>query len=135
MLTPDMAADLPGQMLQDASGAPVGAIDEVFLNTGDDTPAWAAVRADDRTVVVPLVGAEAVAGGIRAAHDAEQIRAAPAAGPGGLDNDAQQALFAHYGLSDADIRDDSGFSADRPPAREQGTSRDPNDGSMVSRHP
>ena len=136
MLDATNAADLPGKPLHDSTGEALGAIVEIFLNTGDDTPAWAQVDAGDRTVVVPLLGAELAGdGGVRVDFARDAILEAPDVGEHGLDNDAQKALWAHYGLSDADLRDDSGFSTDRATGRTQGTSRDPNGDSMVSGHP
>src|SRR3712207_1095097 len=101
MLSPDMAEDLTGKPLQDDTGEVVGDIEEVFPNRGDDTPAWAAVNAGAPSVVVPLVGAAPTGdGGVKVGFHRDAILEAPAPAASGLDNDAQKALWAHYGISD-----------------------------------
>ncbi len=135
MLDPATASGLPGTPLQDATGEVIGDIEEVFLLPADGSPAWARVDAGDRKVAVPLLGAEATAGAVRAAVARDAILEAPAPRSEGLDEETRQALHAHYGITDADIRDDSGFSADRSGAREPGATDAVQGDGMVPGHP
>ncbi len=135
MLDPATASGLPGTPLQDPTGEVIGDIEEVFLLPADGSPAWARVNAGDRTVVVPLLGAETTAGAVRAAFPRDAILEAPAPRSDGLDEETRQALHAHYGITDADIRDDSGFSADRSGARQPGATDGVQGDGMVPGHP
>ena len=136
MLDPATASGLPGTPLQDATGEVIGDIDEVFVLPADGSPAWARVSAGDRTVVVPLIGAERTADdAVRATFARDAILEAPAPRSDRLDEDTRQALQAHYGITDADVRDDSGFSADRSGAREPGATDAVQGDGMVPGHP
>lgn len=125
MLTPEEAAELEGATVVDAERQEVGALEEVFLYPGDDQPAFAVVSADDRRVVVPLDGAEIEGDEVRVRYPRALVLRAPAPAGETLDPALQEDVYAHYGISDAELRDDTGWSTDRPEARREGTSRDP----------
>ncbi len=121
----DQIAELRGQTLLDVSEQEVGRVEEIFLVPGDDQPAFAAVSLEGRRVVVPLDEADISDGRITVRYDREAIEGAPEADGEALDPELERAVFAHYGISDSDIRDDSGFSA-RAESRDQpDSSRDP----------
>jgi len=125
MLDEDKAAELRGQTLLDASEQEVGPVEEIFLVPGDDQPAFAAVAAGGRRVVVPLDEADFSGGRITVRYDRETIEGAPEADADALDPELERAIYGHYGISDADIRDDTGFST-RAESRDQpDASRDP----------
>ena len=109
MMDEDQAAELRGQTLLDAAEQEVGPIEEVFLLPAVDAPAFVAVQVDDRRVVVPLDEAEFAAWHVTARYDRATIEGAPAAEAEAVDPDLEQAVYAHYGISDVDLRDDSGF--------------------------
>ncbi len=125
MLDEDQVAELRGQTLLDVSEQEVGKVEEVFLVPGDDQPAFAAVSLEGRRVIVPLDEADITGGQITVRYDREAIEGAPETDADALDPGLEQAVFAHYGISDADIRDDSGFSAARESRDQPETSRDP----------
>ena len=125
MLDEDQMAELRGQTLLDVSEQEIGPVEEVFLVPGDDQPAFVAVSAGGRRVVVPLDEADVSDGRITVRYDRELIEGAPEADADALDPELEQAVYGHYGISDADIRDDTGFSA-RAESRDQpDSSRDP----------
>ena len=128
MFSEEQAMELRGLTLLDADEQEVGPIEEVFLIPADDQAAFAAVAVGDRRVLVPLDEADLGDGSVTARYDAEVIRGAPEAGLESVDPELGAAVYAHYGISDATLRDDTGFSTAAPSAREQGTSRDPRDG-------
>lgn len=128
MLDEDQAAELTGQTLLDEDGHEVGPIEEIFLVPADDKPAFAAVAVGGRRVVVPLDAAELGDGQVTVRYDLATIEGAPDADADAIHPDLEEAVYGHYGISDATIRDDTGFSASAPAAREQGTSRDPRGG-------
>ena len=137
MLTRDQAAGLAGRPLTDRDGEPLGAVAELYPGAGDDVPAWAAVDVDGRRVPVPLDGAvPEEAGGARVRYARSEVAGAPEAGEDALTPALLERLHAHYGITDAELRDDSGFSTTTADARTQGTSRDPAPGgSPVQGHP
>lgn len=128
MLTPDQAAELPGTPAFDAHGRELGTVEDVFLNTGDDVPAWAVVALAGRRVAIPLDGAGAGEEGLTVRYDRDLVAGAPEAHGEALDSDQQEALYAHYGISDADLRDDTGYSVERPDAPTQGSATLPTGG-------
>jgi hypothetical protein len=128
MLDEDQAAELTGQTLLDEDDGEVGPIEEVYLLPADDRPAFAAVALGDRRVIVPLDDAKLGDGRVTVRYDRATIEGAPEADADAIDPDLEEAVYGHYGISDATIRDDTGFSTAAPEAREQGTSRDPRGG-------
>lgn len=127
MFSEEQAAELVGLTLLDASEQEVGTVEEIFLLPADDQAAFAAVVVDDRRVIVPLDEADLGEGQITARYDLELIAGAPEAveGEDAVGPELETAVYEHYGISDATLRDDSGFSAAAPTARTQGTSGDP----------
>lgn len=112
MLSPEQADEIKGQALLDHDDNELGPIDEVFLNPGDDTPAWAAVQHEGHRLVVPLDGAQLEEEGVRVRYSADQIAGAPESDGEALDPDLQDRLYEHYGISDATLRDDDGFATE-----------------------
>ena len=128
MFSEDQAAELRGLTLLDAAEQEVGEIEEVFLIPADDQAAFASVIIGERRVLVPLDEADLGDGQVTARYDADVIADAPEPAGEAVDPKLEEAVYAHYGISDATIRDDTGFSTAAPSARDQGTSRDPRDG-------
>jgi hypothetical protein len=129
MLSPDDAAALEGATVFDPADEEVGTLADLYLDAGDNQPAWASVDREGRRVMVPLDGAERDGDTLRVRYDLAVIEEAPDAGGDALDAGQQHALLAHYGLTDADLRDDSGWATDRPAGgtRRQGA-EDPRSG-------
>src|SRR4051794_32385290 len=110
MLDEDQAAELVGQTLLDASEQEGGAIDEIFVLPADDVPAFAAVQVDDRRVVVPLDDADLGEGQVTVRYERSAIEGAPEVDAETLDPELETLVYEHYGISDATIRDDTGFA-------------------------
>ena len=125
MMDEDQAAELRGQILLDAAEQEVGRIEEIFVLPALDAPAFAAVKLDDRSVVVPLDEAEFGDGQVTARYDRAAIEGAPEAESEAIDPDLEQAVYAHYGISDVDLRDDSGFPLTEDKRDRPETSGDP----------
>ena len=125
MLTREQAAGLAGRTLTDRDGEPLGTVAELYPGAGDDMPAWAGVEIDGRRRPVPLDGAEPADDGARIRFRRDEVAAAPAVEGDALASDLLERLHAHYGVTDAELRDDSGFSTAAADARTQGTTRDP----------
>jgi PRC-barrel domain len=125
MLSPDDVAALEGATVFDPADEEVGTLADLYLDAGDDQPAWASVEREGRRVMVPLDGAERDGDTLRVRYDLAVIAEAPDAGGEALDPDEQRVLLAHYGLTDADLRDDSGWATDRPSGTRRQGSADP----------
>jgi len=128
MLDEDKAAELTGQTLLDSAEQEVGTIEEVFVLPADDQAAFAAVSVGGRTVVVPLDAADLGDDHVTARYELATIEEAPDAPEGTLDPELTEAVYAHYGITDADMRDDTGFGTAPPGGageHKQGSSRDP----------
>ncbi len=114
VLSPDQAADLPGVSVVDPVDEELGTVADVFVNPGDDQPQWVAVAMEEGRFVVPLDGAEFDGEGLRIRYPRELVIEGPEVAGDALDPDAQAELYAHYGITDADLRDDTGWASDRP---------------------
>jgi hypothetical protein len=127
MLTDEEAQRLTGATLVSGDGEELGAVETVFTHAADDRAAWAVATVGGRRVVVPLDGARTEEGRLLVRHPAERIASAPEADAERLDAAGAEALYAHYGIDDSDLRDDSGFATEQG-VRQPGAARDPRAG-------
>jgi hypothetical protein len=111
MLDDAALAELPGKPLLDADGSPVGTIDDVFAFAATDLAAWVAVDVGGTRRLVPLEGTRVTGDGVRAGYPRDVIEGAPE-GEGDTVRPSE-ALYAHFALTDAGLRDDSGFPVDQ----------------------
>lgn len=103
----EMLAQLRGKTLV-AGSDEVGEIDEVYAHSGEDRPALAAVSTEGRTVLVPLPDADIGENGtVTVPFDAEAVSGAPEPGGDTLAEDEFEAVYEHYGIADATMRDQS----------------------------
>lgn len=100
-------AQLRGKTLV-AGSDEVGEIDEVYAHSAEDRPALAAVSSEGRTVLVPLPDADLGENGtVTVPFDADAIAGAPEPAGDTLAEDEFEAVYEHYGISDATLRDQS----------------------------
>ena len=97
------AIDWEGRTMLDASGEKIGRIEDIFLVEETGRPEWALVklgRIGGSATLVPLGGASADNGDVRARVEKRTVDAAPRL-DGDADPSAQQvdALYRHYGVS------------------------------------
>ncbi len=110
MLDESTLAELPGRRLLDSEGRDLGAVEDVFSHAAVDQPAWAVVQLEGARRLVPLDGAREEGDALRVRFDAATVASGPVAEGDAVRPDA--ALYAHFGLSDAEVRDDTGFPVD-----------------------
>lgn len=98
-----------GFELDDRTGAMVGRIEGVYVDTEGGAPAWLVValssrrrlfrRGSSKAVAVPLRECAAMPGRAWTAQDAEAVRGAPAIDPARpLLREHETAICAHYGI-------------------------------------
>lgn len=92
-----------GHEVQDSSGAKIGQLEAIYVDTGTDQPSFATVQIGlpgrHRLVFVPLSGATVGPGYVRVGHDKKLVKDAPAIDTDGeLPATDEQAVFTHYGL-------------------------------------
>jgi uncharacterized membrane protein YqjE len=102
MPEPPNAMDWDGRTLLDRSGDKIGTIEEIFLVEETGRPEWALVKLGllgNRARLVPLVGADPIAAGIRTAYEKSVVNDAPPI-DGDREPTEQQvtALYRHYGI-------------------------------------
>ncbi len=107
MLDETALAELPGRRLLDRHGQDLGTVDDVFSHAAVDQAAWAVVVLDGGRRLVPLDGAHEDGDALRLPVDRATVASAPVAEGDAVRPDA--VLYAHFGLSDAEVRDDTGF--------------------------
>ena len=127
MLTDEEATRLTGATLVTGEGQELGTVETVLTHAADNRAAWAAVKVQERLVLVPLDEASAEGDRLVVRYGAEQISSAPDHGDGSLDADGAERLYAHYGIDDSVLRDDSGFATEAG-MNQPGTSDDPRAG-------
>jgi hypothetical protein len=136
MLDEDKIAQLVGAKLV-AGSDEVGEIEEVYAHSSDNLPALVAVRAANGTVLVPLPESEISEGRVAVPFGADAIAGAPAPSGDVIAEDEFEQVYAHFGISDARMREDTGLG--RTGRADQGMSRDPRGGSAADdssqRHP
>jgi hypothetical protein len=101
----DTALEWQGRVVLDRSGERIGMLDEFFLDSETDLPAWGAVTSGlfgRRRSFVPLSEAEpAGEAELRVPFDKDHVLAAPQADPDvELSPEEEEALHRHYGLAD-----------------------------------
>lgn len=91
-----------------AGGQEIGSVEEVYAHAGGDQPAVARVSSAGGSVLVPLPDGDELDGGsLRTGFDADLVKGAPNATGDTLTEDEFEAVYAHYGLSDASLRSQS----------------------------
>ncbi len=113
MLDEDTITALRGVTLV-ADGTEVGEVQEVYTHSWDDRPALLAVETSEGPALVPLVDGqtEPSGGQLEVAFASDLIAGAPSATDDALTADDFEAVYAHYGISDATMREDSGAFRD-----------------------
>jgi hypothetical protein len=88
----------------------VGTVEEVYTHSWDDRPALLAVTTDGGTALVPLPDGDVDpdAGRVEVPFSAEQVTGAPEPSGDTLTEVDFEAVYAHYGIADATMREDSG---------------------------
>lgn len=102
----DTLAQLRGKTLV-AGSDEVGDIDEIFSYAGEDRPALAAVSTESGTVLVPLADADLNDGTVSVSYEADVVAGAPSPAGDALSEDEFEAVYDHYGISDATQRSQS----------------------------
>jgi hypothetical protein len=108
-----------------AGSQEVGDIEEVYAHSSDNLPAVVAVNAGSGLVLVPLPPAdmEIGEGRVSVPFAADAISGAPQASGDTLAADEFEKVYAHFGIDDSDMREDTGLG--RTGRADQGMSRDP----------
>lgn len=121
MLDEDKMAQLRGAKLV-AGSEEVGEIEEVYAHSSDNLPALVAVRAGGETRLVPLPESEISEGRVAVPFEAGAIQGAPSPSGDVIAEDEFEQVYAHFGISDARMREDDGIGQ---PRATKGSSRDP----------
>lgn len=127
MLTDEEATRLTGATLVTSEGQEMGTVETVLTHAADNRAAWAAVKVEERLVLVPLDEATSEGERLLVRYGAEQIASAPEHDGETLDAQGTEQLFEHYGIDDSVLRDDSGFATEAG-MNQPGTSDDPRGG-------
>jgi membrane protein len=134
MTTQPESTDWEGRTMLDRSGERIGTIEEIYLVEETGRPDWAVVKlgrfGKSRATLVPLVGADPVERGIRAAYEKDVIDGAPRFDGAGEPSEQEvAAVYRHYGIEYGDgapagdtqhgngstpQQSDSATAADRP---------------------
>lgn len=122
MLDEDRIARLRGAKLY-AGGEEIGEVEEIYAHRSENRPALALVRADTRRVLVPLPEPSLQPGRIDVDWPADKVRQAPEAGGDSLKEGDTDAVFAHFGITDADLTADDAHPGAVP--GDPGMARDP----------
>jgi len=128
LLTDEEATRLTGSTLVSAEDEDLGTIETVLTHAADNRAAWAVTSVGDRAVAVPLDGARLEGGRLLVRYEAQRITSAPEVEGDALDAEAAQRLYAHYGIDDSTLRDNSGFATEEGTGGTDSRSGDPRGG-------
>lgn len=100
-MQPPIKQDNLGKMVFDANGDKLGMVGEVWLNDSTQEPEWLGVdmMAGAMHHVVPLEGASEGDDGFHVTATKDQVMATKDIMKGQIDDETNQKLRAHYGLS------------------------------------
>ncbi len=130
---PRDAMDWEGRTLVDRSGEKIGRIEEIYLVEETGQPEWGLVRlgrlGKSRATLVPLLSADPVDEGVRAAYEKSVVTGAPRVDGDGEPSEQQvNAIYRHYGIAygqeqrpDATQEGANGHGAGRPGQPTQAT--------------
>ena len=95
--------DWRGKPVIDPSGAKIGELEAVYVDTTSDEPAFATVKIGfigrHRLVFVPLAGATVTPNALRVQYDKKLVGDGPAIDTDGeLTAEAEPDVFSHYGI-------------------------------------
>jgi hypothetical protein len=97
---PDLALTWVGKTVVDRGGEEVGVCRAVLTDDGTGFPEWLYAEVEDRTVIVPLLGATESGEHVQVQVEGDQARSAPR--PAGdtqhLSQAEEAALYRHYGI-------------------------------------
>jgi len=105
----------PGRDVLDAEGTRLGAVEVIFLDESTKQPEWVRVELSGegggRLVMIPLAEARVTVEAIRVVHTRATVAAAPQFGDDGdrIDQDAERALYAHYGVGYSENESETGL--------------------------
>ena len=114
MLDPEQLSEVEGRTVVGSGGEQIGTVAEVFLDSGGDRPTWLAIESEQGRVLAPLDGARLEEEAVVVDHPADLVRRAPGGAEEAVLPEQQSGLYAHYGLHDAELREDTGRPADMP---------------------
>lgn len=93
---------LDGRTVIGVDGEKIGSVEDIYLDNGNNRPAWVAVKTGwfGRNVsLVPIAQATEVGGDLQVPFEKERVSSAPHQDPGrDISEIDEQALYRHYGL-------------------------------------
>lgn len=114
------AQNMPGATMLDSSGAKIGKVADVYIDSDTQTPEWALVHTGlfgGRESFVPLAQARLSGDDLTVPYAKSEVKDAPNAEPDGeLSQEEEARLYAHYGLNYSDAPSGSGLPTTGAPA-------------------
>jgi uncharacterized protein (TIGR02271 family) len=104
----DFAA-MRGATVVSADGEEIGVVDDVYLDNDTGKPEWLGVASGGRRTLVPLENADFRENELAVPYGAAQVQDAPEVTGDEISQDAEQEIYAHYGLSYGEGRSESGL--------------------------
>lgn len=103
MFDVDDIRDWVGLAVVDSDGSKIGTLEAVYFDTSTDVATFATVKVGlpggGKLIFVPLIGAKVAPKHIRVPTDKKTAKASPSIDTAGqLESDAEQTVYAHYGL-------------------------------------
>ena len=99
------APDLTGAAVYSTDGAKLGIVDEVYVDRNTGEPEWVGLLGAGllrlKPTLVPLQDASVTPEGLVVPYSKEVIRSAPNVAADEIDEDAEIALYSHYGLDES----------------------------------
>ena len=137
MITTNDLATLPGSTVYGSDGEKIGRAGQVYLDDESGNPEWVTVNTGmfgTHESFVPLRTAELSGDDLRVSYTKDQVKDAPNVDPdnGHLDQDEEQHLYVHYGLSSSRATSEHNLADGRDDARAEGFSETGTEGNDTS---
>jgi uncharacterized protein (TIGR02271 family) len=123
MITMERLETMKGSTVYDSNGEKIGSVEEVYVHYQTSEPEWIGLGTGllgTKRVVVPAATADAQADGIAVPYSKDQVKDAPDIDGDSISQEAESALYAHYGLEYSDRRSDTGLPEGTGSARTKG---------------
>lgn len=118
---------MKGSTVYDSNGDKIGSVEEVYVDYQTSEPEWIGLGTGllgTKRVVVPAATADAQEDGIAVPYSKDQIKDAPDVDGDSISQEAESALYAHYGLEYSERRSDTGLPEGTGSARTKGKASD-----------
>jgi uncharacterized protein (TIGR02271 family) len=106
-----------GEPVYSSDGEKIGSVEEIYVDEETGQPEWIGLGTGffgTKRVVVPVAGAERTGDGFTVPYSKEQVKETPDIDSDEISQEAEERLYAHYGLGYSERRSETGLPEGAP---------------------